>query len=461
MIIGRLDTRTRTGYEADLKKARAGGRRLLSSTAYRKDGQQYFGYVLFDDPEKLEWEERHDMTLAQLRQEHAAFVTKGYRPTIISACSTDKGTQYLALWVHDPKSTTLPCRGREVPELATLEQVVTQFMEAHSIPAGSLAVIKNGRLVLARGYGYLDRDRKRPVEPDTPFRLASLTKGITNAAIRKLVSEGKLRPDTPVFPLLGLEPLPGAKRDPRLDQITVDHLLDHKGGWDSALAGDPMFRLLDIAETLRKPSPPSATDIIRYVMGKPLQFEPGARSAYSNFGYCVLGRVVEKVSGQAYMDYVQKEITAPLGITTLELGRTLPRDRNPREPYYTDAEMGPSVVEPLNKTPVPEPDGTFCMESMDSHGGLICSAPDFARFLEHYQLNGDPVRPNRVNGNFYGSLPGTTALAIHHDDLRIVALFDKRILPVGASLDKLRDQLLLAARAIDRWPTAEVSDRTK
>lgn len=335
-------------------------------------------------------------------------------------------------------------------------------MSDHDVPAGALAVMNDGKMVLARGFGYSDRERTRPTQPDTPFRLASLTKAITNAAIRKLIREGKLKLDTPVFPLLALEPLPGQKPDPRLDRITVDHLMEHRGGWDSTKAGDPMFDSGRIAGVLGKPGPLSPTEVIRYMIGRPLQYDPGAKFAYSNFGYCVLGRVIEKVSGQSYERDVRDEIAAPLGITTLELGRTLPGQRNPREPYYLSPDTGPSLFDLKNKVLIPEPDGTFSMELMDSNGGLICSAPDYVRFLKAFQLNGEPSRTNGHDGGFFGSLPGTTAMALHESNrILITVVFNKRLLPANESLNKLREQMLAAVKDVKTWPTEEVSGTEK
>src|SRR5262249_15615705 len=143
------------------------------------------------------------------------------------------------------------------------------------IRAGTLAVMKDGRLVLARGYGYLDRDEHLPVTPESPFRLASLTKPITAAAIRKLIHEGKLQLDAQVFPLLGVDPPQRQKGDARLQDITVRHLLEHRGGWDLRTAGDTMFRSSEIAAALGKEGTASADDIVRYMAGQPLQFDPG------------------------------------------------------------------------------------------------------------------------------------------------------------------------------------------
>ena len=80
-------------------------------------------------------------------------------------------------------------------------------------------------------------------------------------------------------------------------RITTRHLLQHTGGWDRDKSFDPMFRPREISRTLGVASPPGPRDILRYRLGQPFEFDPGTRYAYSNFGYCVLGRVIEKVTG--------------------------------------------------------------------------------------------------------------------------------------------------------------------
>src|SRR5882762_2994830 len=93
--------------------------------------------------------------------------------------------------------------------------------------------------------------------------------------------------------------------------------------------------------------PPARPDaIIRYMLRKPLDFNPGERYAYSNFGYCVLGRLIEKISGQRYDDYVKDHVLRPLGITRMQLGHTLPGERADGEVTYYEPEdkKKPAVV---------------------------------------------------------------------------------------------------------------------
>ena len=281
---------------------------------------------------------------------------------------------------------------------------------------------------------------------EDPLRLASVVKPITAAAIRKLVHDKKLSLGTRAFPLLGLKPLPGKKPDPRLNDVTIRQLLEHRGGWDRDKTFDPMFRPLEIAAAVGKAGPAGPRDVIRYMMGQPLQFTPDAQSCYSNFGYCVLGRVIEKVTGKDYVSYVRKEILAPLKIESVALGRSLPKDRKPREPVYLDPRMGRNVVQPRSRAAVPLPDGGFYLEALDSHGGLIGSSADLIRFLGAYWISGEPRRSNGGSFTHFGSLPGTWSMVMQElNGVNVVTLFNQSTDPSKRKYEKIQDMMRQAA----------------
>ncbi len=211
-------------------------------------------------------------------------------------------------------------------------------MTKYGSPGAQIAVTYNGRLVLSRGYGYADIEAGSPVQPDSLFRIASLTKLTTAIATLVLVDQGKLNLDAKAFALLPqFTPLSGATSDPRLQNITVRQILHHTAGWDSGGTGyDPMFDTTAIANATGT-TPPSTTDaIIRYMLGRPLDFDPGTKYSYSNFGYCVLGRIIEKVSGQSYNDFVQANVLTKAGSSRFLLGRTLLANRAVGEVRYYD-----------------------------------------------------------------------------------------------------------------------------
>jgi N-acyl-D-amino-acid deacylase len=372
---------------------------------------------------------------------------------------------------------------QEPPSIGAFDEAMERQLREYAIPGGALAVAKDGRLVHARGYGLADVEAKASVEADSLFRIASISKPITAVAILKLAQDGKLDLEAKAFTLLDIDL---GKADPRLVDITIRQLLEHRGGWDRERSGDPMFRPFDIATELGVALPPSPGDIVRFMSTKPLDFDPGARHAYSNFGYCVLGRVIEKITGKSYEEYVRDAVLAPMGITGMRLGKTLPEGRAPREVHYypvTGAQARP-VFGSLKSKEVPWPYGGFCLESMDAHGAWLASAPDLVRFAcsidrvldaksratmverpanlakgPTYYACGWMVRPvgaGKMNVWHNGSLPGTsTLLVMRHDGLVWAALFNDRSRGEG----KIDPALHVAADAVADWPRGNLFDR--
>ena len=391
--------------------------------------------------------------------------------------------------VSDPPRT-----GRADENLLALDELMTSFLAEQKIPGGALAVAKDGKLLYARGFGWADRDAKAPVQPDSLFRIASISKPITAVAILQLVDAGKIKLDGPAFALLKLPPhLPdGAKVDLRLATVTIRHLLQHTGGWDRAKSGDPMSRSVQIAEALHAAPPATAEHIVRYTMGRPLDFDPGERMAYSNFGYCVLGRIVEAVSGTTYERYVQEKVLAPLGIRSMRIGRSLAENRAPGEvKYYTPtAATAPCIFPGKRDEKVPVQYGRFHVEAADAHGGWLASATDLVRFASAFDKpdacpilsaagirtmfarpagalghdkDGKPknvfyacgwlVRPigrKGVNTWHAGGIPGTATLLVRrHDGFAWAVLFNTRGKNTIAKIDPLVHQ---AVNAVKTWP---------
>jgi N-acyl-D-amino-acid deacylase len=274
--------------------------------------------------------------------------------------------------------------GQAFEELVSFDELMRAFVRDNEIPGASLAVARQGRVVYARGFGCADVQRKRPVQSDSLFRIASISKPITAVTIMRLVDQGKLKLDDRVFDLLPHGPhLPhGGRMDPRLKKITIRQLLQHTSGWDRDVSIDPMFHSVKIAHSLGVPAPAEPDHIVRFMMGWQLDFDPGARHAYSNFGYCLLGRVIEQVSGRGYEDHVRQDLLEPLGIRSMRIGKTLAEGRVPDEVcYYTqNNRTAVSVVGQRCGAKVPRPYGAWYLEAMDAHGGWIASAVDLVRF---------------------------------------------------------------------------------
>lgn len=351
------------------------------------------------------------------------------------------GIVWLAGGAPATTNAPLPVSGRPVPELAVVENALLGFMAEHQIQAGTLALAHHGRLVFARGFGWADPWKTRPISPDTRLRIASVSKVFTAAATRQLIRDGRLRFETRVFEFLGHQvgQMPGA--DPRLAEITVGHLLRHEGGWDRKTSFDPLFADQRIQRALGLARPPQFPEIFRYMLTQPLQFDPGSRSEYSNFGYDVLGLVIAKAAGVPLERYLADHIFRPAGVTSLAPAR---ENLQSDEGWYDDP-----VAMKLN------------MSSRLASGGWIASAPDLCRLLRVWWINGEPRTPGRTQSwIFLGSLPGTTALVQQRrDGVDVAVLLNKRARDYEAFHAQLRRALDEAIRRVEHWPAPPANSK--
>ena len=393
--------------------------------------------------------------------------------------------------------------GKHDPSVASFDRMMREFMQEHRTVGGSLAVTNQGRLVFAQGYGYANIVAKEKVQPRSLFRIASISKPITAVAILQLVEQGKLSLDDKVFEILDYETdiiSAGDKFDKRLHDITIRHLLEHRGGWDRGKSFDAMFQSVRFAEQLGIPPPAHSVDVIRAMFSQTLDFEPGERYSYSNFGYNLLGRVIERLTDTDYESYVKNHVLAPIGIDSMRIGRTHQEGRAEGEVRYYYPGFGESVFADDLGQHVPRPYGGWHLEAMDSHGAWIASAVDLARFaaafddpencpllsassietmyarpagLAGHDEDGNPkdvfyslgwsnrvVDDGKVNHLHTGSLSGTATILIRrHDGRNFVALFNSRSGPSGSHLGRAIDPLLhKAASEVDGWPSVDRFD---
>ncbi len=318
--------------------------------------------------------------------------------------------------------------GQSAPRLIGFDERVREFMEAQGVSAGQLAVSFKGKLALNHGYA---NGAHPGVESTNLFRIASCSKIFTCAAIETLRASGKLDMSSRVFPMLGIHApgVPGQRPPQHMNEITVQHLVDHAGGWNdhgefTAKNGqripssnfDPVFGIRKIAQELHLSGLPTKLDMARYMYGQPLQFVPGTQNfdstngnSYSNFGYMLLGLVVENVSRRRYVDYVRSVPLAHDGTSDVYLAHTAQRQRMPREVWYEDAGSGPSALFPFKDVVVPNPYGGegYVTELMDSGGGLATTAGTLARFIGQHAVWG--LGGRAVGAERSGSMAGTSA----------------------------------------------------
>ncbi len=262
--------------------------------------------------------------------------------------------------------------GRLQPVLPEVDRMFAAFAERSHAPGIAWGVILDGELIHHGSWGVRDVQSKAPIDVDTVFRIASMTKSFTALSILRLRDEGRLALDDPaetyVPELRGLS-YPTAD-SPR---ITVRHLLSHSEGFpEDNPWGDRQLARTDaeMSEMLRQ--------------GIPFSTSPGTAYEYSNFGFAILGRIVANVSGQPYPQYVATNILAPLGLTstTLEAGDVVP-DRLAKGYRWQDDTW-------LDEPPLP--DGAF-----GPMGGMLTSTRDLAKYVG-FLMNAFPARDDAETG---------------------------------------------------------------
>jgi N-acyl-D-amino-acid deacylase len=299
-----------------------------------------------------------------------------------------------------------PVTGKAGPGLEPLDEAVQKIMTRHGIPGAALAVAKDGKLVYARGFGWADLTAALGVQPLTRFGLASLSKPLTALAILWLIEHGMLGLDDRAFDILRfIQPPPGARVDPNLKKITVRQLLNHSGGWDRNKSGDPTSFEPQIARSLGVPMHITDEQFISFMMGVRLDFEPGTKMEYSNVGYIILGRIIEKVSGQPYEQFVHEKVLTPAGVK----GAFISQGRRP----YRDGEArrylaGTSVLLPPLDLPMVDACGAWTASAVDmvrvlsaldgSRGQPLLKGPTYRQMLAPPP---PPLRP-RADGSYNG-----------------------------------------------------------
>ncbi|MFJ2032509.1 serine hydrolase domain-containing protein [Streptosporangium sp. NPDC087985] len=374
--------------------------------------------------------------------------------------------------------------------LAGFDTVMKKYIAEREISCAQLAVARNGKILLARGYGTytIQTGQKLPlmtvVQPTSLFRVASLSKHITSAAIMRLVQDGKLSLSTPVTTLLGLST--GA--DPRLAQVTVLRLMQHLGGWDRDVSKDQLWADHTISAALGVPLPISHADIMRYATARPLDLAPGSKMVYSNYGYLLLGRIIEKVSGMSYESYIKQKLLTPVRISRMRLGRSLRTESPTNEVNYSSKYTNKSVVDGSG-TVVPYPYGGFNMPNQDANGGWTASAVDMVKFAMVFDAAGPVLNATSIakvfakpetgvnsSGSWYGggwwvrsagsgintwhtgSMPGTFSfLARLNTGVSYCAVFNRRGEDGSPDFDVIDSLLFQAAGAVKSWPTTDLT----
>jgi CubicO group peptidase (beta-lactamase class C family) len=358
----------------------------------------------------------------------------------------------------------LPVTGTSVRALAGVDPIIVGWMRTNQIEAATLAVMKNGKLVYSRGYGWQDRARTTATLPEAVSRWASNTKMLTAAAIRKLIAMGKLNLSDRAWDVMAVQPPAGMTvSDPRQFQYTVDELLNHRAGLprDVVLQSGALGSVLGLgrAATLR--------EMVSYMWTVWLDYDPNPDASgeqhYSNWGYQLLGAMIEKVAGISYDAFIRGYITAPLGATSFQVGPRGPGHALQDELWYA----GQTFMDPqwdwngsMNWVEDPYADD---LTTRPGAGSLVSSSVDYMRFLKAYFHSGDP-KPSSLVGysweyTFYGGGPGNMSATrdrIQPDGSSLEWALLVNESDISNTLDGLRANLDNFFAGITAWPTTNL-----
>jgi D-alanyl-D-alanine carboxypeptidase len=324
-------------------------------------------------------------------------------------------------------------------DITAVNSKVSSFLSTYNIPGASLAVTKNGKLVYVKGFGKANLITGENVTPAHRFRLASVSKTFTGVAIMKLVQDGRLNLDAKVFGtggVLGTD-YGTAPYNANLLNITVRHLLQNvSGSWGASTGGDVIDQN------------PSYTykQLFDWVINtRPNPRVPGSVYDYSNIDFVLAGRIIEKISGKTYVNYVKEDIMAPIGGSQTDMAGKTAAEIKPNEvTYYGQGADGNYVY-------------NIAFPRRDADGGLMTTATDLIRLVN--AIDGSATKPDILNATNltalttpstvfagyacgigiwgaenvwfnYGSLPGTrTAFMRNANGMCVVLLLNSRVDP--------------------------------
>lgn len=386
------------------------------------------------------------MTGSRSRRRFIQMAGTGALTSALAGCSGP-------LFGDDASAWHRPTTGERVEALSGVDDAMKSYMLANDIPGGALGIAKDGEVVFERGYGHSDLLQTEPVRPDDTFRIASITKLFTKVAVKSLVDDGRLATSTRPFRELDLEPPAGESRTDGLNDVTVSHLLDHEGGWDiTGLGYDPTFHQFTIAQELDVEPPATTRDIVRFMLSEPLQFEPGEKQVYSNFGYLVLSLLVEHVTSTSFPEFVRSVCFEEDVSDVLYEGSTRPANRPEREVDYHSVGQCPNAMTLEAYDTVPCADGGWPVASVGGAGELVTNVRTLLAVSDDYTIEGEPRGDTDSGLSFHGSAPGVySVLHQRKDGVDVAVLFNYRGRTATGFAD-VQSRLGNAIGNVDDWP---------
>lgn len=341
---------TSAAYQQEFQNLAAQGFQVREVAGHNVGGVDYYA-AIWESSSGGTWSARHGIPDSWYQNVFDNYYYQSYSPQYISAFASGSGARLNCVWTNTQFTTQ---------DLAKISQKVNTYKSANNLPGLAVAITKDDRLIYAAGFGTADPATGEEVGPANLFRIASVSKPVTATAIIRLTHTHGLSLDDRVFGPGGIlgSRFPTPAGNERINQITVRHLLQHTSGFTNT-PSDPMFENTSYSQD----------QLISWVLNSSDRFvkrTPGTVYEYLNFGFCLLGRVIEQKSGMTYEQYVKQYVLTPSGETSMQIAGNSLAERKPREVTYS-----PSSAYDLN------------VRRFDSHGGWLASPIGLTRFLAY------------------------------------------------------------------------------
>jgi CubicO group peptidase (beta-lactamase class C family) len=402
-------------YQTEYNNWVGKGYRLVEVCGYKRNGQETYAAV-WEKSTGPQYVARHAMSAQKYQDEFNTHYANGYKPVRVSAFEVGGQSRFAAIFekmndgvyarsglnennyqaevdngwylgsalkhvcgyyvngkVHF--SALWMGAGLSGNDQNLINNKVKKYMDDFNVPGLSIAVMKDGKLVFARGYGQSDKSNGNMVSPNSLFRIASVSKPITSTAIMRLTETTNLKLSDKLFGPGGIlgDVCAGSSNNcidkTDAEKITVQSCLEHSTGWTNDAVWD-QYQL-------------NNADITKWALKNYSQgTAPGANYTYINFDFFLLGRVIEKKSGQSYENYVKNSILAKCGVTKMRIGSDAASGKAPGEvTYYPDNNNGDPYALKLTR--------------MDANGGWIARPIDLLMFAAG--IDGLNNRPDVIN----------------------------------------------------------------
>ncbi|MBH5319961.1 serine hydrolase [Paenibacillus sp. GSMTC-2017] len=225
--------------------------------------------------------------------------------TIFTACTapvSNRNTSPVASQISNEVSTKVKLNPQEIESF--IDPVFEKAMKKHNVNGSNFVVVQDGEVLVSKGYGFADKEKKIAVDKDTVFQIASVSKTFTALAALQLVEGGKMELDRDIQDYLGGMKIPNKTNTP----LTLNHLLTYTAGFDypdKSLFLDPKF--IDQHIPMKEVITENMPTVVR---------KPGEAYTYDNFAFLLAGYAIENVSGKSYSQYMEDNVFKPLGMNS-------------------------------------------------------------------------------------------------------------------------------------------------